>query len=104
MENNEVQEVSSSVLPENGVPEDHTEETEQLNETLSEIKEILLETSETSSDDSISIQEVPFSSITEEEFIKFNNNFCVGLTCLVLVCGIICGSVVALVFKGIFKD
>lgn len=98
MENNdEVQEVSASVTE-----GDHAAETEQLNETLTDIKEILLEGNETSTDDNISVQEVPI--ITEEEFIKFNNNFCIGLTCLVLICGIICGSVVALLFKGLFKE
>lgn len=97
MENNVEEEVSAPVLE-----EDQAAETDELNDTLSEIKEILLESNETSSDVSLPVQEV--STITEEEFIKFNNNFCVGLTCLVLICGIICGSVIALLFKGMFKE
>lgn len=97
MENNDVQEVSAPTYE-----VDQAAETEQLNETLTEIKEILLESNETSSDDSVSLQEVPM--ITDEEFVKFNNNFCIGITCVVLVCGIICGSVIALLFKGIFKE
>lgn len=110
MENDEVQEVSSSDNVNEEVQEvsapvtegDQAAETEKLNETITEIKEILLESNETSSDDTLPVQQVPI--ITEEEFIKFNNNFCVGLTCLVLICGIICGSVIALLFKGIFKE
>lgn len=97
MESNEVQEVSAPTTE-----SDHAAETGQLNDTLSEIKEILLESSEASADDVSSVQEVPV--ITEEEFVKFNNNFCIGITCVVLVCGIICGSVIALLFKGIFKE
>lgn len=97
MENNVEEEVSAPVLE-----EDQAAETDELNDTLSEIKEILLESNETSSDVSLPVQEV--STITEEEFIKFNNNFCVGLTCLVLICGIICGSVISLLFKGMFKE
>lgn len=97
MENNDVQEVSAPTTESY-----QAAETGQLNDTLTEIKEILLESNETSTDDSVSVQEVPM--ITEEEFIKFNNNFCVGITCVVLICGIICGSVIALLFKGIFKE
>lgn len=97
MESNEVQEVSAPTTE-----SDQAAETGQLNDTLSEIKEILLESSEASADDVSSVQEV--SVITEEEFVKFNNNFCIGITCVVLVCGIICGSVIALLFKGIFKE
>lgn len=97
MENNEVQDVSAPTTE-----SEQAAETGQLNDTLTEIKEMLLESSETSADNSLSVQEVPM--ITEEEFIKFNNNFCIGITCVVLVCGIICGSVIALLFKGIFKE
>lgn len=79
--------------------------TENSNEILQEIRDYLLQANENVSDvqeTTIPVQEVPV--ITEEEFIKFNNNYCVGLTCLVLVLGVVCGSIVALSFKGIFKE
>ena len=95
-ENDNVQEVSAPTTE-----SDQAAETEGVNDTLSEIKEILLESKEASMDDTVSVQEVPL--ITEEEFIKFNNNFCMGITCVVLISGIICGSVISLLFKGMFK-
>lgn len=73
---------------------------------LQEIKQILLDSQETESsvmDDTETSVEVP-ANITEDDFIAFNNNFVMSISCLVLLLGIISGLLCGVAFRGIFRS
>lgn len=98
MENNEVEEIFD-VVEEN----DNETEINEVNETITEIKEILLENQE-NSDTSVENEPIQIiSTVTEDEFIKFNNSFCTSVLCSIFVIGIVGGLILGKAFQGIFK-
>lgn len=112
MENNEVdevEEVSASVSEVEEVSAPGTEgdqaaetitiENDEIQDNISEIKEILLQNQETSE----TVQEIPSDYVTDEDFINFNNSFCYSVTAIILICGIIGGLILGKAFQGIFK-
>lgn len=113
LENGEVSEeienedVSSSVV-DLGVEtssdnENDESEISEVNENITEIKQILLENKEVSnsSNENESVQIIP--TVTEEEFIKLNNSFCTSVISLIFVLGVVGGLILGKAFQGIFK-
>lgn len=57
-----------------------------------------------SSDENITVEETTTSTISQDDFYNFNNNFVTSVLFLAVVSGVVVGCLIGGLFRGIFND